>query len=246
MFCNGYPDCFQSDADWDCGQSAPPSGSFTAVSAGVVHTCGINQENWVQCWGDDAFGEAEPPHVPFLRVAAGGRHSCGIRTDRTLTCWGDDSLGQTQAPAGEYVDIACGWNHCCAIATGGAVHCWGDHNAFKTLPSEAFAQISASGYWNCGTTRAGLVRCWGSSQGPSNGPPSGSFHATAADPDGGGCGLRQDGQVECWKAIMIARPDGVELSGRYVSVASGGLDNCAISEAGDVQCQYFELAGAAR
>jgi alpha-tubulin suppressor-like RCC1 family protein len=43
------------------GQSTPPAGTFTAVSAGGDHTCGVKTSGTVVCWGDDSSGEATPP-----------------------------------------------------------------------------------------------------------------------------------------------------------------------------------------
>ena len=39
----------------------PPSGEFASVSAGRLHTCGVRQDDSVECWGNDDYGQATPP-----------------------------------------------------------------------------------------------------------------------------------------------------------------------------------------
>ena len=45
MACWGY----NSD-----GQSLSPGGSFTAISAGLAHSCGLHADGSIECWGDNA------------------------------------------------------------------------------------------------------------------------------------------------------------------------------------------------
>jgi hypothetical protein len=40
------------------GQATPPSGSFTQVSAGGFHTCGLRTNGTMTCWGANGFGQA--------------------------------------------------------------------------------------------------------------------------------------------------------------------------------------------
>ena len=57
----------------DDGQSAPPAGTFTTVSAGADHTCGILETGAVACWGLDDDGQSAPPGratTPDLVVAS--------------------------------------------------------------------------------------------------------------------------------------------------------------------------------
>jgi alpha-tubulin suppressor-like RCC1 family protein len=75
-------------------------GTFTAVSAGEFHTCGIKTDATVTCWGDDSFGQATPPAGTFTTVTAGADHTCGMRTNGTAVCWGDSSSGEATPPAG--------------------------------------------------------------------------------------------------------------------------------------------------
>jgi alpha-tubulin suppressor-like RCC1 family protein len=89
----------------------------TAVSAGDGrHTCALNENGSVWCWGDDQYGElgdgttGDPAtHVrskavqvrrgsSFLigmeAIASGGDHACARRSDGTAWCWGFDLNGQ--------------------------------------------------------------------------------------------------------------------------------------------------------
>jgi hypothetical protein len=43
------------------GQATPPAGTFTTVSGGADHTCGMRTDGTAACWGDNGSGEATPP-----------------------------------------------------------------------------------------------------------------------------------------------------------------------------------------
>ena len=77
------------------GQTSPPSGSFRALSAEDLYTCGIRADGAAECWGDtgEITTADEPPFVPFPQVAAGDTHTCEIRSDGSLDCFSTDSVG---------------------------------------------------------------------------------------------------------------------------------------------------------
>ncbi len=99
----------------------PVSGGlqFTAVSAGIIQTCGVTVEQNAYCWGNDSFGQlgvssaalsarcglqslpcAEVPVRVigwrlFTSVSTGlGNHTCGVTTDTNIYCWGLAESGQ--------------------------------------------------------------------------------------------------------------------------------------------------------
>jgi hypothetical protein len=74
--------------DDEYGQSTPPAGTFTQLSAGEYHTCGLASDGTAVCWGDDESGQSSPPAGTFTQLDAGGSTSCGLATDTGgLVCW---------------------------------------------------------------------------------------------------------------------------------------------------------------
>jgi alpha-tubulin suppressor-like RCC1 family protein len=78
------------------------------VSAGDNHTCGLQANGSLWCWGQNADGQLGtgsnlPSSAPatvtalpatWLAVAAGGGHTCAVGGDGTLWCWGRNASGQ--------------------------------------------------------------------------------------------------------------------------------------------------------
>ena len=99
----------------------PPIPHFQQMSAGTNHTCAIDNNDELYCWGDNQFGQLgfveinnipEPVNFglpitrpqfltigagapPVLQVSAGVTHSCAVtkpdQNENTLFCWGDNS-----------------------------------------------------------------------------------------------------------------------------------------------------------
>ena len=63
--------CWGRDA-YGVGKAMPPGGTFTAVSTGGDHTCGLRTDDTLACWGLDNTGQATPPSGTFTVVSARG------------------------------------------------------------------------------------------------------------------------------------------------------------------------------
>ena len=70
------------------GPTEASIGTFSQVTAGYWHTCGVGTDGTLACWGRNANGQATPPAGTFSQVSAAYGYSCGVRTDGTLACWG--------------------------------------------------------------------------------------------------------------------------------------------------------------
>lgn len=95
---DGVAVCWGANGDADKGQADAPDGiSFTAVTAGGEHSCGLHEDGRVECWGDNYYQQSVPPDALFYAVSAGTWHTCGIKRDGSIACWGANPDGQAPA-----------------------------------------------------------------------------------------------------------------------------------------------------
>ena len=169
------------------GELCLTGGEFASVSAGPYHTCGVNRDGAVACWGND--GE-------FTSVSAG--HTCGVKGDGAVACWGNDEFGRATPPAGEFTSVSAGCNHTCGVKGDGAVACWGDDDDGQARPPAGeFDSVSAGGGHTCGVKQDGSVECWGWDDDGQATPPAGEFASVSAGREHT-CGVKGDGAVACW------------------------------------------------
>jgi len=130
-----------------------PEVLWREVSAGEHHTCGVDWEGGLWCWGDNADGRlglsdetdrATPTRVAaeqgWVRTSTGGGHTCAVDTGGTLYCWGRNTDGEVGAgpdsgdailePAPAFTSLrwaglGLGDRHSCAVAQDGTLWCWG-------------------------------------------------------------------------------------------------------------------------
>ena len=164
--------------------------TFTSLSAGGDHTCGVTPEGKAYCWGandggqlgtgDSAKGRSpllvSGGHV-FASVSADYSKTCGVTTDGEVYCWGLYlSLTPLLVQGGPaFVTVATQGDHSCGVAKDGSGWCWG-YNAEGQLGNGtgtdsktpvavtgglAFASVTAGAYHSCGLTTSGVGCCWG-------------------------------------------------------------------------------------
>ena len=227
---------------------ASPSGSFSSLSAGESHTCGLLPNGTVECWGSNGAGQLgdgtdndsdTPVAVSGLAgataVSAGGAHSCALLTGGTVECWGDNTWGQlgngtnngsfSPIPVPELTgvtQIVAGYEDTCALIVGGAVECWGA-NANSLTPAPV--PEAAGGVIQFAEAIAGGVGQGGI---------------------GGGhmCSL-YGGYVQCWGSNVYGQLGGTVSTGAAsivqnlsgaVAIAAGDGQSCALISNGTVQC----------
>ncbi len=158
--------CFGRNGNDQLGNEAAPTGpdpvevplvaDTSQVSASGNHTCVVDVDGNVWCWGRDDFGQTgdgapggshgSPTAVvgmpDAIDVAAGSDHTCGLSAEGEVYCWGRNGDGQLGIDVGmaaqatdpveltDVVDIAAGNDHTCAATASGDVYCWGRNANF--------------------------------------------------------------------------------------------------------------------
>ena len=155
------------------GEATPPPGPFDDIACGYSHTCAIQSNGLVHCWGHDGEKAASghPLQARFTSVTAGDSFSCGVTIQRQILCWGRNSEGQSSPPTDVFVkSIAAGRRHACAVRdaerSDNSAVCWGSNHEGQSRPrfKGLFVQVTTGAAHSCGLTKSGMVRCWGRSQ----------------------------------------------------------------------------------
>lgn len=134
--------------------------TFTQLSAGWLHTCGLTTDSTTWCWGRGLEGQlgngttdgsGAPVQVAgggvYTSIVTGTAQTCGITSTGGVDCWGYNSSGQVGTgstafvvstpaavplPAGvAVVDVALGRIHGCALTGTGPVYCWGGNDRLQ-------------------------------------------------------------------------------------------------------------------
>ena len=248
---SGVIECW---GDNDYGKSNPPAGSFSTVSAGNGHTCGLRESGAIECWGDNYYGQADPPAGSFSAVSTGRWYTCGLRESGAIECWGNNDVGQTDAPAGSFSAVSVGDNHVCAIRAGsGEITCWGSNDSGQAdPPAGSFSAVSASsgileGRRTCAIRESGEITCWGNKNNGAADAPAGNFSAVSVG-SAHACAIRAgSGEITCWGSNWDGESNPPAGSFSAVNAGSGtlgmneerlpsGYHTCAIREGGAIEC----------
>jgi len=233
-----------------------------ALSAGTQHSCAINAQDHVQCWGLNDIHQCNAPrHVTFRAIAAGDHSTCAIRqTDSRIECWGTNSFGKsTPSPAiasKPFIELSAGGGHVCGIQKGGEMSCFGDNregqSSAPTVVGGQFVMVSAGYAHTCAlravdsnqlARRHGRIECWGKPGDQRLKTPSGVFKWVSA----GGkhtCAVDLQGHLHCWGSNshqQIAAPRTT-----FSTVTAGHLHSCGIRSNGDGECWGSNVFGQAK
>jgi alpha-tubulin suppressor-like RCC1 family protein len=195
------------------------------VSVGMDHSCAIDSDAAVRCWGVTHGTPPSGPGVPstagwdlgqvtdaptsgtFTQVAAGWFHNCALESSGAVQCWGAGTTdtnwlhhGQAIAPPGSFTQLSAGYYHTGGIDAAGAVQFWGfDQYGDTVVPPGAFSSIEAGTVSTCAIDATDSVQCWGYDGYGGSTPPAGSFVQVSAG-DGHACAVDTNGAVQCWGA----------------------------------------------
>lgn len=256
--------CWGAD-ERDSGKLSPPEGLFKAVAIRNLGStsCGLRPDGEVECWGRswNEFGGVWP-QGPFVALDVDLR-ICALRTGGEVTCWGAGS-GMHRPPSGAFVALDAGPKATCGLRPDGQIDCWGYHRELNggwsplawEPPAGPFTAVSVGDDYACALRPSGDVACWGRGKlGPYRSgaddeerenrrrlqPPPGPFSAISAF-DEFTCGLRPDGEIDCWgmydadnqvgDAIDLADPP----AGPFTAVRTGFSWACGLRPGGRAVC----------
>ena len=150
------------------------------IQTGGTHTCGIDENNEIICFGSDDenidYGQVlQSPNGSFVGMDTGLYHNCAVNIDRDVECWGagtttgstEPHYGQSMVPfLMEMSKVSVGGYHSCALDVNGDVTCWG---ALQVLaPEGPFVDISLGiCTTSCGLRidgSVGVLECWTAEQ----------------------------------------------------------------------------------
>jgi alpha-tubulin suppressor-like RCC1 family protein len=220
------------------GQSVPPTGTFSMVSAGDDFTCGIRSDSTLACWGNSLTLASLPPSGTFTMVSAGPTHACGVRTSGTISCWGTNSFGAATPPSGTFTMVSVGDKNSCGVRTDATIACWGFNDHGQSLPpTGSFTTVVTNGVYPCGLRNDATIACWG--DGSVTWPvPSGPFTSLTGNKIRS-CGVRVGGALLCWGDPPPSRysPGPLQVpTGTFTMVSAGGNHQCAVRSDDVVVC----------
>ncbi|UCD23865.1 MAG: hypothetical protein JSW51_12660 [Gemmatimonadota bacterium] len=230
---------------------------FSAIEAGLSHTCGLDRDGTAFCWGVNDFGQAGPG--PSLDRCPG------------LPCLMAPSI--IPAPV-EFTSIRPGFQDTCALTADGGVYCWGindggqlgiDTSTFLSPVPVSMSGTLSFGSLNVGTSHAcglstgGVTYCWGFNNRLQLGFDGPDFSFDPVQVSGGlifksvitgyehSCGLDQVGGAHCWgwnywgqlgvdSLSAASSPQPVSGGFAFESIVSGMEHSCGLTAEGHAYC----------
>jgi alpha-tubulin suppressor-like RCC1 family protein len=160
-YCWGYDGYGQLGNDAPFTQQPTPvvvagGGTWSNLSAGGYHTCGVDASGVGLCWGNNWYGKLG---ADTLVIAENAHQGMPVVVFGSLT-WGT---------------VQAGWDHTCGLTTGGETYCWGagfdgqlgdgtfgGYKRVRTLVlgGNSFTSLSVGGNHTCGLVGTNAW-CWG-------------------------------------------------------------------------------------
>jgi len=226
--------------------------SFSSVSGGMNHSCGLTSARQAFCWGSNESGQlgngtttnsstpvAVAGGLSFSTISAGFAFTCALTVGGAAYCWGEAGLGNSTT-TNSSVPVAVAGGHqftsisaadgdegysACALAVGGSAYCWGDNWA---------GQLGDGGASGSGSLEPVAVT-------------GGHTFQSIGVSDAHACGLTTAGEVYCWgwnhqyqlgDGTTTNRSTPVKVGGglSFAALFVGEYTNCGVSEPGAAFC----------
>jgi alpha-tubulin suppressor-like RCC1 family protein len=233
-------------------------GGLVSVASGDFHSCGVDPDGAVWCWGSDSNGQ----------LGSNDIEPCGAFT---FPCSFAPRLVVTDR---RFRLVTAGSIHSCALDDGGEAWCWGNNDDHQLghqaaqgrhVPSPAagglrFTQVAAGRRHTCGLVADGAIYCWGDNSGGQLGVGSSVAAEVAVRVNSSvpfvavsagwwhTCALATDGAAFCWGSngfgqlgaepaepetcpaaeSCSTRPLRVGSGRRFSTIGAGGAHSCAL------------------
>ena len=257
--------CYEKDSSYSSGDDTVwideilmplETTIFTSVSAGVNHTCAVDNYTTPWCWGNGYYGQlgkgysssiSTPVTVDNITtatsVSAGHSHTCAVLDNGTVNCWGYGSYGQlgngstsnSATPVSvtgisTANSVSAGHYHTCAVLDNGTVNCWGygwNGRLGNGSTSNSTTPVSVTGISTATSVSAGEAHT---------------------------CAVLDNGTVNCWgygqygqlgNGSTSNQSSAVSVSSISTanSVSAGNIHTCAVLDNGTVKCWGYGNSG---
>jgi alpha-tubulin suppressor-like RCC1 family protein len=211
--------------------------TFTTVSAGGNHSCGVTTAGAAYCWGMNTMGELGVGTTTGPELCEnGGSFACS-------------TLPIPVAGGLTFANVAAGGSHTCGVATGGVPYCWGNN---------------LHGLLGTGTNGTGPEECadvagvggpdWGPSVIPCSRVPArvaGGINLASLSTGGQDwlvCGLTSTGRAYCWGGDMFSNgsnttPVAVAGGLTFATLSAGLISACGVTPTGVAYCWGANIRG---
>lgn len=229
------PDPASSTMKSICPESASPTTpreiAAIDISAGKFHTCVVQADRTIACWGlnvdmnGNPAGQATPPD------------GCGGPTAAAVCLKGLRARGGRFASENyDYARVSAGGYHTCGLKREGAIVCWGGNWAgqAETPDGTGYKAVTAGRTHTCALKSDSSIVCWGENGDGRATPPSGTGYKAITAGYSNSCAVRSDSRIVCWGAAGT----GVNSvpSGTFKTVAMAGNTGCAQRADGTILC----------
>lgn len=244
----------------------PPTGAIngvaTSIDSGGEHTCAIDANYTVLCWGKNTTGQLG--NLSLINNANPVPVSKFVNSAATYV----------YHESNRAVAVSAGGNHTCAIGPYGELRCWGRNDkgqlgdgstSYRTTPTEppvfgnGILQVSAGGLHSCTVDYRGWAYCWGDNQYGQLGDFSTSNRSTPSLVSGDNaraiaagsrhtCSITTQSGVQCWGANDVGQlGDGSNVQrtspvtifapdSGIASISAGGDTTCVLMVNGAIKC----------
>lgn len=244
------------DQDTPVRVDALESRTLVEITTGDDHSCAIDDEGSVWCWGDDSHGQIGAPGLgaststpvqvstatgmtdPVVDIAAGGDTTCAATATGKLYCWGQGDQGEVGdgASADRSAPVA--------VSTGTTVR-----------------QVAVGAARSCAVDADGNAFCWGAGLGaqPTAVDAGGTKFLQVAAGGAHMCGLDRDDTAYCWgdggdgaigdgstadRADPVLVAAGDRAAGATLrDIEAGDRHSCALDDGGVAYCWGDDTAG---